>query len=176
MANDYSIPSPEPEWVRIVNLLGAAEFHWHFAQGLKSLDSEHYIPGVLSLLAGIEASIRFTLYKLNAEAFPFEGDLGPVLSNPLLRKAGDAGLPVRLLAFPDEPDFLKELGANKPGVRLVRVRNDLAHGNIQSYINRELGDDNAFFTPECLRPLAHDLQVVAVRWAEGLAKFRKSVE
>lgn len=158
-----------------MQVLRAAEFHWHFAQGLKSLDAEHYIPGVLSLLAGIEASIRFTLYKIDSETFPFDGDLGPVLSNGLLRMARDAGLPVELLAFSDEPNFVEQLATNKPGVCLVRVRNDLAHGNIQRYVNRELGDDNAFFTPECLRPLALELRVVVLQWVEGLAKYRGNI-
>ena len=79
MKDDPLTPPPPPKWARVVHLLGAAEFHWHFAEGLKCLGSGQFIAGVLTLLTGIEASIRFTLHRLNADVFPFEGDLGPVL-------------------------------------------------------------------------------------------------
>jgi hypothetical protein len=161
-----------PPWVRIAGILNAAEFHWHFAQGIKAIEAELYIPGVLSLLAGIEASIRFSLYQIKSAEFPFEEDLGAVLSNSLLRQAHQAGLPVQLLAFPGENQFLAALNFTKPGVQVVALRNDLAHGNVRAFINRDLGDENAFFTPECLRPLAHQLQQISSSWAEGLAHYR----
>ena len=163
-----------PTHIQVVGTLGAAEFHWHFSQGIRALEENLYIPGVLSLLTGIEASLRLTLYRANSDKFPFEGDLGPVLSNSLLRQAREQGLPVDLLAFADEPDFAAMLNARKPEVRIVQVRNDLAHGNIQKYVNRDLGDEVAFFTPECLRPIAHELQALALRWAEGLARSRSA--
>ncbi|MHC3434185.1 hypothetical protein [Delftia lacustris] len=161
-----------PESTEIVYILKAAEFHWHFSQGLQAIDKNLYVPGVLSLLAGIEASLRFTLYQLNSTEFPFEDDLGAVLSNSLLRQAKEAGLPVSTLAFPREDDFIANLAARKPEVRIVKIRNDLAHGNIQSFVNRELGDELAFFTPECLRPLAHELKELSLCWAKDLAAFR----
>ena len=161
-----------PESTQIVYTLGAAEFHWHFSQGLRALDSELYVPGVLSLLAGIEASLRFTLYQLNSDAFPFTDDLGTVLSNSLLRQANESGLPVATLAFPGEADFLANLASRRPEVRIVSARNDLAHGNVQSFVNRELGDDQAFFTPECLRPLAKELREISIQWAKDLAAYR----
>jgi hypothetical protein len=159
-------------WVRIPDTLNAAEFHWHFVQGIKAIEAEFYIPGVLSLLAGIEASIRFSLYQLKSAEFPFEYDLGTVLSNSLLRQGFQAGLPVHLLAFPEESQFLVTLESKKPEVQVVAVRNDLAHGNIQAFVNRDLGDENVFFTPECLRPLAHQLQQISFDWAKGLAHYR----
>lgn len=161
-----------PESTQIVYTLRAAEFHWHFSQGLKALDDELYVPGVLSLLAGIEASLRFTLYQLNSNAFPFNDDPGAVLSNSLLRQAKEAGLPVSSLALPGEVDFMANLAGRKPEVRIVRARNDLAHGNIQSFVNRDFGDEQVFFTPECLRPLAKELREVSLRWAKDLAAFR----
>jgi hypothetical protein len=158
--------------VRMAGIIKAAEFHWHFVQGIKAIEAELYIPGALSLLAGIEASIRFSLYQLKAEKFPFEEDLGAVLSNSLLRQALLAGLPVQLLAFPEESQFLEAIKSRKPEVQIVVVRNDLAHGNVQAFVNRDLGDQNAFFTPECLRALAHQLQKISFSWAEGLAQYR----
>lgn len=161
-----------PVSTQVVHALRTAEFHWHFSQGFKALADELYIPGVLSLLTGIEASLRFTLYQLNSNTYPFEGDLGSVLSNSLLRQARDAGIPVSFLALPDEVNFMSNLERKKPEVGIVKVRNSLAHGNIQSFINRELGDDLAFFTPECLRSIAKDLSNLSIRWVSALAAFR----
>lgn len=160
----------------VISTLRAAEFHWHFSQGFRALQEGLYVPGSLALLTGIEASIRMTLYRLNSDKFPFDGDLGPVLSNSLLRLAREHGLPVEALAFPDETDFLATLGTRRPEVRIVQIRNDLAHGNIQRYVNRDLGDEIAFFTPECLRRVAESLQVVSMRWAEELARFRSAAQ
>lgn len=173
MADDKPNPAlfEAPPWVRIASLMRAAEFHWHFVEGVKALHSGYYIPSVLSLLAGVEASIRFTLYRLKAKAFPFEEDLGSVLSNSLLRQARDAGMPVHLLAATGENKFIDMLASRKPEVWLVRVRNDLAHGNVQAFVNRELGDEDAFFTPECLREMARELERISFEWAEGLSAF-----
>lgn len=161
-----------PVSTQVVLALRTTEFHWHFSQGFKALADELYIPGVLSLLTGIEASLRFTLYQLNSNTYPFEGDLGSVLSNSLLRQAKDAGIPVSFLALPDEVNFMRDLEGKKPEVGIVKVRNSLAHGNIQSFINRELGDDLAFFTPECLRPIVKDLSNLSIGWVSALAAFR----
>lgn len=51
----------------------------------------------------------------------------------------------------------------------------MCHGNILEYVNTELGDDNAFFTPECCRPFAAQLLVVAKNWAEALGVYRRDV-
>lgn len=164
-----------PAHIWVAHRLKAAAFHWHFSQGISAIESELYIPGCLSLLAGIEASIRFTLYQIDNKAFPFEEDLGAVLSNALLRQAAAKGLPVAVLAFPEERTFMEQIQTNRPGVRIVQIRNDLAHGNIQDFVNRELGDDYAFFTPECLRDLASDLQRTCLVWVDQLAIYREGM-
>jgi hypothetical protein len=169
-------PFDMPESMRIVRELRAAEFHWHFSQGFEALSRELYVPGVLSLITGIEGSIRFTLYQRNSNIFPFSEELGAVLSNSLLRVGNEAGLPVATLAFSGEVDFISSLASKRPEVRIVKIRNDLAHGNIQSFVNRDLGDDQAFFTPECLRPLAEDLIQVSRRWMVGLANYRTTTQ
>lgn len=161
-----------PISTQIALSLKATEFHWHFSQGLKALSQELYIPSVLSLLTGIEGSLRFTLYQLKSHLYPFEGDLGSVLSNSLLRQAKEAGIPISVLAFPGEANFIRNLERNTPVVRIVEARNSLAHGNIQSFINRDLGDGLAFFTPECLRPFAEDLSHLSIEWVSALAAFR----
>lgn len=163
-----------PDHVKVASNLKAAEFHWHFVQGIKAVDSELYVPGSLSLLAGIEASIRWTLIRLRQSDMPREKDLGTTLSNSLLRKAHAEGMPVDLLIFFGETDFWTNLNCRKPDVQIVSLRHDLAHGNVQSFINRELGDDMAFFTPECLRPLALELRRMAIDWSVALSTFREA--
>jgi hypothetical protein len=81
-------------------------------------------------------------------------------------------MPVHLLAATGENKFSEMLASKKPEVWIVRVRNDLAHGNVQAFVNRELGDENAFFTPECLRGVAREMERISFAWAEGLSEFR----
>lgn len=86
-------------------------------------------------------------------------------------------MPVQALAFPGETDFLAKLKTTKPDrldVEVVRQRNNICHGDIFEFINRELGPENSFFTPECLQPLASTLVDVSHIWADELGKFRRS--
>lgn len=160
--------------------LCAAEFHWFFVQGVDAIRNEHYVPGASSLLNGIEASLRVTITQVTgAESEkPIDG-LSPyrVLSNNLIVNASDVGMPVNTLAFPGESDFLEKLLTSKSDrvdVEIVRQRNNICHGNIFEFINRDLGPENSFFTPECLRPLAFTLLDVSHAWASELGKFRRS--
>lgn len=157
----------------VIYKLNAPSFHWHLAQGIRAVEADLYIPGVLSIIAGIEHSIRLTLYQLTGDLNPIEcDDLGAYMSGgSLLNDAKQAGMPVDLLAFPDEDDFEQKV-ADKKKVRLVVVRNDLAHGNVSAFINTDLGEGNSFFTPECIRDVAEELVSMATAWAEGIAEFR----
>jgi hypothetical protein len=169
--------APTSDPFRFVERLHAAEFHWFFVQGIQAIRSDLYVPGVSSLLNGVEASLRVTLAQL-ATKTPIQ-ELSPyrVLSNNLIKNGQDLGMPVEALAFPGEVDFLAKLGTQKPNridVELVRQRNNICHGDVFEYVNRELGVENYFFTPECLRNLAKTLIDVSNRWAEELGKFRQS--
>jgi hypothetical protein len=150
-----------------IEWLGAAELHWFFIQGEQALEQELYLPGTIGLLNGIEASIRFTLHKLDGKTL--DDDLGATLSNPLIRRAGERGLPVQALAFPGEHDFEAKLATRDSYVEVVRVRHNLAHGNIVEYINRE----HDLFTPECLRDTSSRLLKLSREWARQLGEFRK---
>lgn len=155
-----------------------AEVHWFFTQALQALKNELYLPACTSFLNGIEASLRVTLSQVEKLARVEELDPQKTLSNRLLSDALDAGLPVEFLAFPNEQNFLQKLGTKKPNivnVEVVRVRHNLCHGNILEYINTELGEENAFFTPECCRALAFDLYEVSKLWAKNLGAFRRSL-
>lgn len=151
------------DWLR------AAELHWFFIQAEEALEHGLYLPGTIGLINGIEASIRFTLHKLESKAL--DDDLGPTLSNSLIRRARDAGLPVHALAFPGESDFDVKLAHREPYVEIVRIRHNLAHGNITEYINREKG----VFTPVCLRDTSSQLVTVSRNWAGQLGDFRRRI-
>jgi len=86
---------------------------------------------------------------------------------------------VEKLAFPDEDDFIEKLESIKPNlqnVKIVRIRHNLCHGNILEYINKDLGENNHFFTPECCLKLAIQLLIVSKAWVEALGNFRKAMQ
>lgn len=154
-----------------------AEVHWFFTQALQALKNDLYLPACTSFLNGIEASIRVTLSQVEKPERVEELDPLKTLSNRLLGDALEAGLPVESLAFPNEQDFLNKLSTKRPNivnVEVVRIRHNLCHGNILEYVNIELGQENAFFTPECCRELALNLYEVSKLWAKNLGSFRWS--
>jgi hypothetical protein len=169
--------APRADPLRFAERLHAAEFHWFFVQGLQAIRNDLYVPGASSLMNGIEASLRVTIAQLTTTIRVVELSPYRVLSNNLITNGQNLGIPVEALAFPGETDFLAKLASQKPNridVEVVRQRNNICHGDVFEYINRELGVENAFFTPECLRDLAKALVEVSNKWAEELGKFRKS--
>lgn len=154
--------------------LRGAEMHWFFVQGSQAARGNLWLPAVVALLTGVENSIRVTMRQLTGKKLLEVSDLGATLSNSLLRRAGEAGLPVDKLAFPDEADFGSKIRSNQHHAEIVRVRHNLCHGNVLEWINRELGDSNSFFTPECVRPLTQQLLALSVGWTESLGLFRIS--
>lgn len=131
-----------------------------------------------SFLNGIEASLRITLAQIENPKLVEELDPKKLLSNRLLKSARDLGVPVDALAFPLEKNFIDKLQSKKPNlenVEVVRVRHNLCHGNILEYINKDLGEGQEFFTPECCRELALTLYIVSKEWAKQLGKFRQTL-
>lgn len=156
-----------------------AEVHWFFSQGSEALKQGLILPACSSFIIGIEASLRVTMAQIEKPALVEELDPTRILSNRLLVAARAAGLPVNKLAFPEETDFIQKLESVKPNIRnveIVRIRHNLCHGNILEYINKELGEDNYFFTPECCLKLAVQLLIVSKAWVEDLGKFRKAMQ
>lgn len=148
-------------------------FHWFFTEGQDALMQELYIPGVSSLLNGIEASVRVTMAQLVED---YDGKLVlsnyQLLSNTLLRQARDAGLPIQKLAFPGEDDFNDVLERKDKSVAVVQLRHDVCHGNILEFIQRMEFENIEYFTPECLQEIAAVLLGVSYEWAKSLAEFR----
>ncbi len=170
------------EWAPLRNFfferLCAAEFHWFFIQGVDAIMNGLYVPGVSSLINGLEASLRMTLAQVTTSKHPVR-EMSPyrVLSNNLIVNARDIGVPVSVLAFPNETDFDQKLNSQKPNridVEVVRYRNNICHGNILEFVNRTLGPENSFFTPVSLRSLAFALLDISGAWAEQLGRFRRS--
>jgi len=154
-----------------------AEVHWFFTQGYQALKQHLYLPACLSFLNGIEASVRVTLKQIEEPVLIRELNPREVLSNKLLKSAYAAGLPIEELAFPKEQDFLKNIQSSRKSsnVEIVRIRHNLCHGNILEYINTELGEDTAFFTPECCAHLGLELHSISLLWAAKLSEFRKNL-
>jgi hypothetical protein len=153
-----------------------AEIHWFFTQAVQALKSELYLPACTSFLNGIEASLRITMAQVEKPSRVTELDPIKTLSNRLLVSAKELGLPIKALAFPGECDFLEKLETKRPNqvyVEVVRIRHNLCHGNILEYVNTELGEQDAFFTPECCRELANLLHIVSKEWAIQLGVFRR---
>jgi hypothetical protein len=170
------------DWVAecsfFLEALNAAEIQWFFVQGLEAIRTELYLPGVSALLNGIEASLRVTLQQVASEKRErFELSPYRVLSNVLLNSAHKVGMPVDALAFPGEGDFFARLASQKPNridVELVRLRNNICHGNILEFIQVVEGTRDTFFTPECLRETAKTLLVVAFEWVYALGNYRRA--
>ncbi|MEG3987693.1 hypothetical protein QUA13_11175 [Microcoleus sp. S28C3] len=155
--------------------LRGSEMHWFFVQGAQALRKDLYIPGVLSLINGIEATLRITIHQLAGKSFNEDLSDYKLLSNTLINQAGDKGMPILALAFPGESDFIENLATTKPNrvdVKIVALRNDLCHGNVTPFLNRELGEYLIFFTPECLRETSQILLSVSKQWVEELSRFR----
>ena len=171
-------PEAGPDPHGFVRHLRGSEFHWFFVQGAQAIRRDLYVPGVSALLNGIEASLRVTIAQLEAQGNIDELSPYRVLSNNLIKNAKDLDVPVESLAFPNETDFLAKLEtqkSNRIDVEVVRQRNNICHGNIMDYINRDLGEEYAFFTPECLRDFANVLVDVSTDWAKELGDFRRTL-
>jgi hypothetical protein len=158
--------------------LCASEQHWFFVQGHDAYVQELYVPALSSLLNGIEASLRITIHQLDRSKEDDLSELSPyrVLSNKLISQASELGMDVRYLAFNDEDDFFDKLNSTKPhrrDVEIVRLRNNICHGNITEFINRELGAENSYFSPELLKDTTERTLAISADWCEMLGRFRR---
>jgi hypothetical protein len=158
---------------------GGAETHWFFVEAEKALRHDLYIAAVLSFINGIEASIRTNImYVQNKFDAKSMGNVG-IMKNALLLDARAIGLKVELLAFPDESDFEKKLnnsGRKFKPVELVRVRNNLCHGNVFEYFQNVPNTDEKIFTSECLRDLALTLKNISKEWTKEIERFKMAYQ
>lgn len=150
-----------------LNACAPSPFHWHFQQAYNALTSNLFLPGLSGLLNGIEASLCTTMCRL--EGRDLDGDLGYVMSNQLLRAAAAHGMNIELLALPDETDFRAKLPTKKDGVQLVKLRNNICHGNFGQFTKEVEG--RSLFTPECLGKVSAQLLQVSFNWTKYLRDF-----
>lgn len=164
-----------------------AAIDWFFDQATRATHGELWIAACVTFLNGIENSLRVTLKLKESQAHPQSAeplvDLSDMatLSNALLRRAYMVGMPVTLLAFPDE-DLLNKIaeGAPKrPYAEIVRVRHNLCHGNILEHIitvSDGMEEPERLFTPECMQDLALTLSAIGKRWVAGLYQYWRDNE
>ena len=159
--------------------LGDPSIHWFFIQAIKALEHDLYIPACSAILNGVEASLRRTVHQMEKDEDEMVLSPYQVLSNSLVSKAREFGLPTEALAFPNETNFEFKLLSRKSDridIEIVRVRNNICHGNILEYISEVPNGGHSFLTPECLRDLAWNLVDVSRTWVYELGLFRMEQE
>ncbi|ENF4444616.1 hypothetical protein ABRH25_000861 [Salmonella enterica subsp. enterica] len=155
-----------------------AEIHWFFVQGAEAIRADLYLPACTSLINGVELSIRLIMAQMENSSRVRELNPKEILSNKLLANAHKKGLPVNFLAFPGEDNFIEKITStakHTPYAEIVRIRHNICHGNILEYVNTELGESHAFFTPECCRSLSITLLNLSKGWTTKLGEFRRSL-
>ncbi|WP_194725442.1 hypothetical protein [Noviherbaspirillum malthae] len=157
--------------------LGGAETHWFFVEAEKALRHDLYIAAVLSFINGIEASIRTNVMYVKGKFDEESMRKIDIMKNALLLEARAIGMRVELLAFPDEADFEEKLNTTGRKIRpveLVRVRNNLCHGNVFEYFTKVPDTEETIFTSECLRDLALTIQGISQAWSKEVERFKKT--
>ncbi|MBX8799739.1 hypothetical protein HBA92_03130 [Ochrobactrum sp. MR28] len=154
--------------------LQAAEFHWFFVEGLIALEEELHLPGLLSIINGIEASMRWTHRHMTREANEsHEPEKRSLMNNRLLNECAELGMPVEVLAFNGEADFLDKIKGKTLNAELVRVRNNICHGNIFEYVaDRE---HSSIMLPGNLTVVSEQILWISYQWAYALGEFRRKI-
>ncbi len=83
---------------------------------------------------------------------------------------------MKYLASNEEDDFFEKLKSDKPNrvdVGIVRLRNNICHGNVMEFVNVELGRENFFFSPESLKTETEKVLAISADWCEALGLFRR---
>ncbi len=156
---------------------------WFYIQATEAMHSELWLPACTSFLNGIEASLRITLKLKSSNSSQQQlvplADLNDMatMSNGLLRRAHQEGLPAELLQFPYEQDMLAKITSGAPRLpyaEIVRLRHSFCHGNILEYIesmSEGTLEPIRFFTPECCREQALILSAISKSWVVGLHQY-----
>ncbi len=145
-----------------------AEYHWHFIEGFEAYSNGLILPALLSCICGIEASLRSTLYLMSTN--PGEQLYVKKLMNmDLIHEAYIKGLPISNLAFSNENNFLHKV-QNKKKIYLLKIRNDLMHGNIRSYCERH--EEERIFTPKHLMEDMIEILMISRVWLKEISDFK----
>ncbi|HCI3538433.1 TPA: hypothetical protein NOZ40_002833, partial [Acinetobacter baumannii] len=144
-----------------------AEFHWYFIQGIEAYINGHYLPALLSLICGIEASLRSTLHLIS-DSPEDRLYVAENMNKQMIIKAKQKGLPISVLAFSDEHDFHEKI-TNDEKINLIKLRNDLMHGNIREFT--EYFEDQRIFYPEHLLDPLVEIILISKKWIKELSEF-----
>ncbi|HEN9559782.1 hypothetical protein [Acinetobacter baumannii] len=148
-----------------------AEFHWYFIQGIEAYTNGHYLPALLSLICGIEASLRSTLHLIS-DSPEDRLYVAENMNKQMIIKAKQKGLPISVLAFSDEHDFHEKI-TNGEKINLIKLRNDLMHGNIREFT--EYFEDQRIFYPEHLLDPLVEIILISKKWIKELSEFRSTI-
>ncbi|MGM0521005.1 MAG: hypothetical protein ACQEQ6_02880 [Pseudomonadota bacterium] len=157
--------------------IGGAEMYYFFAEGAEAYRHGLYLASATCLLTGIEASVR-ALHAYHCRGInDLELKTRETLSNVLLHKARRAGVNIDILAMEGKDDFERKLATQKPNsipVEVVRLRNNLCHGNVKEFFTY-IEDQGTFFTPEALKKVCERLLNISQPWAEEIGRFNDEV-
>jgi hypothetical protein len=147
-----------------------------FDDGFNAMSNEIYLAACLCFITGIEMTLRLPLLLRQNRGI----DLGhltdgsPLMSNGLLREAKEFGLPVELLAFPDELDFLSQIKSNEK-VKIVKLRNGICHGNLNLFVTDHIELEGVrVIDNRNIKQEANKLNDIVNRWANGFQDFLNS--
>lgn len=152
-------------------LSSGAEYHWYFLQGFDAFINGNLLPSLLSFISGIEASLRSTLYIMTANP----GNkiyVKEFMKMDLIYDAYEKGLPVSTLAFKHEQEFIDKI-RSKTKIHLLKIRNDLMHGNIKSYCQQY--EEDRIFTPDLLLNDLLETIIISRKWIAELSEVRKTI-
>lgn len=167
---DYECLQSRYLWEFEENYNGA-EFHWHFEQGLNAYLNELYLPALLSLICGIEASLRSTLHLIS-NSVEDRLYIPENMNKQMIINAQQKGLPISALAFRNEDDFHEKLNNNLK-LNLLKLRNDLMHGNIGEF-TESVNEDRIFYPIHLLGPLI-EVILMSKRWLKDLNEFKSTI-
>lgn len=154
-----------------------------FTDGYACVAHGQHLAACLSFITGIEMSLRLPL--LHSKGFDIRHAWDktrtgvPLLSNELLVKASDIGLPIKLLRYgrdPEESIFLKNLlsEAHEKRANIVRLRNNVCHGNLNPFV--EETDGVPMVHNSTIEKEAKELEEVVTAWSKGLGDWHTSAE
>lgn len=173
------MPKSVPEQFRSFaiknNFIGpiqGAEIHWYFIEGAEAFHQGLYLASLLSLVNGIESSLR-ALLMYNSTGMDQDDLLGKILSNGLILDAKLAGMNVEILALSSEKNFPEKLRNKKTPVEIVRLRNNLCHGNVFEFFKSPQDVPYKTFTPESIKPLSEEVLKISASWAKEVGRFKE---
>ena len=154
-----------------------------FTDGYACVANGQNLAACLSFITGIEMSLRLPL--LHAKGFDIRkawdpaGTGVPLLSNDLLIKASDIGLPIKFLRYgrdPEESIFLTNLHSEQHGKRanIVRLRNNICHGNLNIFVEEK--DGIALVRNSEIEKEAKELEAVVTGWSKGFGEWHTIAE